>query len=120
MTETGQGSYDDANTLEGTPQCFDCSNTANSYNEDEMEDCNIYSPIYTAAQFLDKKRVRERDNDEDSVAENEKRKKVKQEIEPKRQHLALDITKQAFVGGVVGLLAGSLGTLGVLVGIANM
>ncbi|KAM3159652.1 FHA domain-containing protein [Lachancea thermotolerans] len=109
--------FDDKNTPEGTPECFDCSKSINPYNEDELCD-SVRDPAEEDYSLTSRKRSFEPEKDQDVCLE--KCKKAKTDIELDKGTEVGGSRRQVIIGSMMGFVAGSLGTLGLLVGIANM
>ncbi|CUS23205.1 LAQU0S08e04434g1_1 [Lachancea quebecensis] len=108
--------FDDKNTLEGTPECFDCSKSVNPYNEDELSD-SVCGSAEEFNGFISRKRSY---GPEDEGICSDKYKKAKTDTQLGTGTEISGFKKQVIIGSMVGFVAGSLGTLGLLVGIANM
>ncbi|SCU93697.1 LANO_0E04566g1_1 [Lachancea nothofagi CBS 11611] len=99
---------------ETTPQCYDCATAVDVPDEDEFDAVTDDSACETR-----KKRCLDVEDDEIVVIEEVKKIKLSTGSPEETQPLPVD-TKKIIVGSMLGFVAGSVGTLGLLVGIANM
>ncbi|SCU80571.1 LAME_0B03774g1_1 [Lachancea meyersii CBS 8951] len=98
-----------------TPQCYDCATAVDLPDEDNSDAL----PINVFCQSSRKRRLETEDEARPVMTDDFKRAKVGPIIGDQPQAMPVD-TKKVIIGGMIGFLAGSVGTLGLLVGIANM
>lgn len=101
--------------MENTPECYDCCESRISFKNDaegSMCGSDVRQPLM---QF-----GRKRSLEESIISEVDEPQTKKTDIGLSNDNISSIKKRQVLIGGLLGFVAGSLGTLGVLVGIANM
>ncbi|CEP62433.1 uncharacterized protein LALA0_S05e05556g [Lachancea lanzarotensis] len=101
-----------------TPQCYDCATAVEVQEEDECELSSINDDVFDKQ--IRKRGYEEQEDEDEIVSINEVKRSKTTPIPDTAPGVIKADTRQVFIGGMIGFLAGSVGTLGLLVGIANM